>query len=99
MGHVPMVTTEPCLCVLMTRRPGRPPLSSSQHRDRMGVLVSWAPRHMVIQLRSEHLFCVFIVNKKMIGEQPYSNGEPTRHTVLWEGIRTTHKLPVLQSTP
>jgi hypothetical protein len=30
-------------------------------------------------------------NQKMISEQPCSNGETTRHTVLWEGIRTTHK--------
>ena len=27
-----------------------------------------------------------------ISEQPCYNGEPKRHTVLWEGIRTTHKL-------
>jgi hypothetical protein len=31
--------------------------------------------------------------QKKIREQPCSNGEPIRHTVLWEGIRTTHKLP------
>jgi hypothetical protein len=31
--------------------------------------------------------------RKKISEQPCSNGEPLRHTVLWEGIRTTYKLP------
>jgi hypothetical protein len=39
------------------------------------------------------LMCVYYQSKKKISEQPCSNGEPIRHTVLWEGIRTTHKLP------
>jgi hypothetical protein len=38
------------------------------------------------------LLYVFITNQNIwISEQPCSNGEPIRHTVLWEGIRTTHK--------
>jgi hypothetical protein len=37
--------------------------------------------------------CVYYQSKKKISEQPCSNGEPIRNTVLWEGIRTTHKLP------
>jgi hypothetical protein len=36
-----------------------------------------------------HVFLLPI--QKKISEQPCSNGEPIRHTVLWEGIRTTHK--------
>jgi hypothetical protein len=32
-------------------------------------------------------------SKKRISEQPCFNGDPIRHTMLWEGIRTTHKLP------
>jgi hypothetical protein len=40
---------------------------------------------------SVSLSCVFITNPKKISEQPFSNGEPIRHTVLWEGIRTTHE--------
>jgi len=35
---------------------------------------------------------VFLLPIKKISEQPCSNGESIRHTVLWEGIRTTHKL-------
>ncbi len=38
------------------------------------------------------LLCVFIANTNKISEQPCSNGEPIRDTVLWEGTRTTHKL-------
>jgi hypothetical protein len=37
--------------------------------------------------------CVYYQSKKKISEQPCSNGEPIRHTVMWEEIRTTHKLP------
>jgi hypothetical protein len=38
------------------------------------------------------LSCVSsLLIQKKISEQPCSNGEPIRHTVLWEGIRTTHK--------
>jgi hypothetical protein len=33
---------------------------------------------------------VFLLPVKQISEQPYSNGEPISHTVLWEEIRTTH---------
>ena len=36
------------------------------------------------------LMCFYYQPKKA-SEQPCSNGEPIRHTVLWEGIRTTHK--------
>ena len=39
---------------------------------------------------------VFIINQRRslnkIKEQSCSNGEPKRHTGLWEEIRTTHKL-------
>ena len=41
------------------------------------------------------LSCVFIPNQKRFSEQPCSNGEPIRHTVLREGKRTTHKLILL----
>jgi len=34
---------------------------------------------------------VFLLPIQKISEQPCSNGEPVRHTVMWEGIRTTHK--------
>ena len=40
-------------------------------------------------LSLSHVFLLPI--QKKISEQPCSNGEPIRHTVLWEGIRTTHK--------
>jgi hypothetical protein len=32
-----------------------------------------------------------LLPSKKISDQPFSNGEPIRHTVLLEGIRTTHK--------
>ena len=37
---------------------------------------------------------MFLLPIKKISEQPCSNGEPIRHTVLWEGIRTTHKTDI-----
>ncbi len=43
--------------------------------------------------RTLSLMCVYYQSKKKISEQPCSNGDPISHTVLWEGIRTTHKLP------
>jgi hypothetical protein len=36
------------------------------------------------------LCCLILIEK--ISEQSCSNGEPERHTGMWEGIRTTHKL-------
>ena len=41
-----------------------------------------------------HLFSLlcFYYQSIMVSEQPSSNGQPIRHTVLWEGIRTTHKM-------
>jgi hypothetical protein len=38
-----------------------------------------------------YLSHVFLLPIQKISEQPCSNGEPIRHTVLWEEIRTTHK--------
>ena len=41
--------------------------------------------------KSVSLLCFYYQSIK-ISEQPCSNGVPKRYTVLWEGIRTTHKL-------
>jgi hypothetical protein len=54
---------------------------------------SW-PRHdLSSRTQNSWLSHVFLLPIKKISEQPCFNGEPMRHTVLWEEIRTTHKLP------
>ena len=44
-----------------------------------------------VNVSSLPLMCFDCQSKKM-SEQPCSNGEPIRHSVLWEEIRTVHNL-------
>ena len=46
---------------------------------------------ILVTLTPPHISNVFLLPIQKISEQAYSNGEPIRHTVMWEGIRTTHK--------
>ncbi len=54
---------------------------------------SWRRHDLSSRTQNSWLSHVFLLPIKKISEQPCFNGEPMRHTVLWEEIRTTHKLP------